>query len=368
MHFGEQLADERLLALLTPGAGIDTVITADVYGCGEADALLGRALRGAARERYCLIGAIGHDFYEGEREGAKGFPRFTDARLRSADTYGDYIRMATERSLQRCGVDRFDVLLLHNPDRTGYRSEDVWEGMRAVRDEGLTRMLGLAPGPANGFTLDVIDCVERFGELIDWAMIILSPLEPWPGGLVLDAASARGVDVITRVVDYGVIFHDDVAPGHRFPDYDHRRFRPEGWVQAGREQLERMRPFATRHALTALQLACAWNLAHDPVRCVAPTLIQEPGAGARPIEDKRAELAAVAGWDINPLAQDDVDALRAIGDNTGCMALKGGSVEYEGPALADRWSVDDRLHDAALRWHIEPGLDLRHVPLVGAND
>ena len=31
--------------------------------------------------------------------------------------------MATERSLERCGVDAFDLLLLHNPDRTGYTSE-----------------------------------------------------------------------------------------------------------------------------------------------------------------------------------------------------------------------------------------------------
>ncbi len=46
MHFGEPLGDERLLALLRPGEGIDTVITADVYGAGEADTMLGRALAG----------------------------------------------------------------------------------------------------------------------------------------------------------------------------------------------------------------------------------------------------------------------------------------------------------------------------------
>ena len=87
MHFGEPLEDERLRALLRPGGGIDTVITADVYGAGEADRVLGAALAGVPRESYCLIGAIGHDFYEGEREGAKGFPRFTDARLRGEDGY-----------------------------------------------------------------------------------------------------------------------------------------------------------------------------------------------------------------------------------------------------------------------------------------
>ena len=96
--------------------------------------------------------------------------------------------MATERSLERCGVDRFDVLLLHNPDRIGYSSEAVWEGMRALREEGLADALGVAPGPANGFTLDVILCLERFAEVIDWTMIILGPMEPWPGELVLGAA------------------------------------------------------------------------------------------------------------------------------------------------------------------------------------
>src|SRR5665811_2520507 len=109
MHFGEPLEDERLLALLRPGDGIDTVISADAYGAGEADRLLGRALEGLDRDSYCLVGAIGHDFYEGEREGAKGFPRFTDPRLRSEREYGEYIRMATERSLERLDVERFDL-------------------------------------------------------------------------------------------------------------------------------------------------------------------------------------------------------------------------------------------------------------------
>ncbi|HYM55555.1 MAG TPA: aldo/keto reductase, partial [Solirubrobacteraceae bacterium] len=339
-----------------PGGGIDTVITADVYGAGEADLALGRALQGVERASYCLIGAIGHDFYEGERDGAKGFPRFTDPRLRGEGGYADYIRMATERSLERCGVERFDLLLLHNPDRIGYSSPAVWEGMQAVREAGLARLLGVAPGPANGFTLDLIDCLERFSSQIDWAMIILGPLEPWPGELVLHAAAANGVSLITRVVDYGGMFHDDVLPGHSFAAYDHRKFRPDGWVQAGREKLERMRPYAERHGLSMLQLACAWNLSHPAVRCVAPTLIQEGGADARPVEDKRAELAAVSA-DV-PLSAEEVQALRAIGENTGCMALKGASLEHEGPPLADRWAVDDELSAAGGRWHVDPERDL----------
>ncbi len=266
MHFGEPLEQQRLTALLRPGAGIDTVITADVYGSGEADLALGRALQGLERDSYCLVGAIGHDFYSGQRDGAKGFPRFTDRSLRGEEEYAAYIRMATERSLERCGAEHFDLLLLHNPDRVGYSSPVVWDGMQAVREAGLTRLLGVAPGPANGFTLDLIDCIERFGSQIDWAMMILNPLEPWPGELALGAAAANEVSVIARVVDYGGMFHDDVRPGHEFAAYDHRKFRPGGWVEAGVEKLELMRPYAERHGLSMLQLACLWDLAQPASR------------------------------------------------------------------------------------------------------
>ncbi len=357
MHFGEPLDDDRLVALLRPDERIRTVITADAYGAGEADTLLGRALQGRDRDAYCLVGAVGHDFYEGEREGSKGFPRFTDPRLRDEDGYASYLRMATERSLERIGAGAFDLLLLHNPDRTGYTSPAVWEGMAALRDAGLTHRLGIAPGPANGFTLDLLDCFERFGDLLDWAMVIFGPLEPWPGELVLDAARHHDVSLITRVVDYGGLFHDDVLPGHAFPKSDHRGFRPAGWVERGRERLERMRPIAERHGLSMMQLACQWNLAHAPVGCVAPTLIQEPGAGARPIEAKREELAALPAADL--LSADDVAALRAIGDNTGSMALKGAAPDFEGEPRPDRWALTPELAELAARWGIEPARDLQ---------
>ena len=352
MRFGEQVEEDRLVGLLRPGSGIRTVLTADVYGEGEADRLLSRALEGLDRGSFFVAGAVGHDFYEGERQGAKGFPRFTQTR----SDHAGYLRMAAERSLERCGLDAFDLLLLHNPDREGYMGESVWQGMSALRDEGLARAIGVAPGPANGFTLDLIACFERFGELIDWAMIILNPLEPWPGELCLPAALDADVRLITRVVDYGGLFHDDVLPGHEFPEHDHRTFRPAGWVEEGREKLDRMRDIAAVHGLTPLQLACQWNLAHEPVECVVPTLIQEPGPGAKPIEAKRAELAAVPrDVRLNP---DEVATIAQIGNNKGCMRLKGAAPDHDGPEQPDRWELTPELADLAGRWGIEPEKDL----------
>ena len=316
----------------------------------------GRRWPASTGESYCLAGAVGHDFYEGERDGPRGFPRFTDPGLRDADKYAGYLRMAAERSLERLGADRFDLLMLHNPDRTGYESEAVWDGMEALREAGLTRLIGVAPGPANGFTLDLISCLGRFGERIDWAMIILNPLEPWPGELCLDAAAQAGVEVITRVVDYGGLFWGDLGAGAELGRGDHRSFRPEGWIEAGLEKLERMMPLAERAGLTPIQLACQWNLAHPAVSCVVPTLIQEGGERARPIEEKRAELAALPA--DQRLGAEEVAEIREIGDNAGCMALKGASPEHQGEELADRWGLSDELAEAGRRWGIDPGVDL----------
>jgi aryl-alcohol dehydrogenase-like predicted oxidoreductase len=359
LRFGETVDEERLEGLLRPGGGIDSVLTADTYGQGEADALLGRALSGVSREGYCLVGAVGHDFYEGERDGPRGFPRFTDPRLRGEGEYADYLKMAAERSLERLGVGSFDLLLLHNPDRIGYSSEAVWGGMSVLREAGLTAQIGVAPGPANGFTLDLISCLERFGERIDWAMIILNPFEPWPGELCLDAAERHGVKVITRVVDYGGLFWGDLRPGMELARGDHRAFRPEGWIEAGLEKLERLAPARERTGLSPMHLACQWNLAHPAVECVVPTLIQEAGPEARTIEEKRAELAALPGE--QKLSAEDVAAIRTIGDNTGCMALKGASPEHEGEERPDRWPLSADLVATGERWGIDPVRDLTHA-------
>lgn len=355
MHFGEPLEDDRFLKLirLAYAKGIRTFMTADVYGNGAADEMLGRALAGLPRESYCLVGAVGHDFYEGKREGAKGYPRFTNAALRRSDRYTDYLRMATEKALVRCRVAKFDLLLLHNPDATGYTSDEVWRGMQGLKDAGLTDRLGVAPGPANGFTLDVIHCFEKFGALIDWAMVILNPLEPWPGSLCLPAAQQHDVKIITRVVDYGGLFHDDVKPGHKFSPQDHRAFRPAGWVEAGTEKMDAMRGVAKQRGITMLQLACLWNLSQPAVRSVIPTLIQE--IQGKPIESKIEELAALP--DLK-LTDTECRRILEIGDNKGCMALKGGNPEHEGEALADRWPLTPELQEVGRRWEIDPARDL----------
>ena len=357
MHFGRALEEDHFLRAIRHAydEGIRTFMTADVYANGAADELLGRALDGLPRESYSLVGIVGHDIYPGVRDGSKGFLRFTDARLRKPEDFASYLRMATEKGLQRCRATKFDCLLLHNPDSIGYSSDAVWSAMQKLKDAGLTDRLGIAPGPANGFTLDIIQCFERFDGLVDWAMIILNPLEPWPGLMLLPAAEKTGVKLITRVVDYGGLFHGDVKPGHKFGHGDHRTFRAAGWVEAGNAKLDALRPFAEKYGITMLQLACLWNLSQPAVHSVIPTMIQEEAPDAKPIEQKISELAKMPEL---KLSADDCAAILAIGNNKGCMELKGGNPAHQGDPQPDRWALNADLEAVGQRWGVDPRRDL----------
>jgi len=187
-------------------------MTADTYGSGTADEALAARSPGCRADSYCLVSMIGHDFYGGLRDGQKGFPRFTDPRYAAAgfrglcaDGHGKALARLRHGSfrLPDAAQSRLDRLLA----RCGLESDAAYAGTRSSRN-----CWGRA-GPANGFTLDLILCMERFGALLDWAMVILSPMEPWPGRLVLPAAEKNAVKVVTRVVDHGGVFHDDVKPG-----------------------------------------------------------------------------------------------------------------------------------------------------------
>ena len=349
MHYGETLSEERYVECIRIAyeAGIRTFLTSDVYGNGKADELLGEALSGVDRESYCLVGMVGHDFYEGQREGSKGYPRFTSPDLRGPDAYAGYLKMACEKSLERCRVEKFDLLMLHNPDDAGYTSEAVWKGLEALKDAGLTDRLGIAPGPANGFTVDLAASLEKFGELIDWVMLILNPLEPWPTSLVLPVCEKFGVKVLTRVVDYGGVFHGDLKPGHEFRPGDHRAYRPQGWVEHGLEKAEKMRPFAEKYGLTPIQFASVWNLSLPMVECVVPTFFEEAGEGAKGVGDQIRDFAALP--DVRFTAG-EIEEIQKIGDNTGCMTLKGASKRHEKSERPDEWPMREELLEVAGRY------------------
>jgi hypothetical protein len=126
-------------------------------------------------------------------------------------------------------------------------------------------------------------------------------------------------------------------------------------VEAGREKMDQMRPIAEKYHLTLLQLACLWNLAQPGVKSVVPTLIQEAGPASRSIESKADDLAALPRIEFS---QEDLDLIARVGENQGCMTLKGANRSHTGSPEPDRWGLTADLEAVARRWRINPDQDL----------
>ena len=127
MHFGEPLDDERLAALLRPGDGIDTVITADAYGAGEADALLGRALAGLDRDTLPPRRRDRPRLLRGRARGGEGLPALhrpppaRPRRLRGLRPDGDgaLARAHRRRRVRPAAAAQPRPHRLHEPGRLG---------------------------------------------------------------------------------------------------------------------------------------------------------------------------------------------------------------------------------------------------------
>jgi hypothetical protein len=82
---------------------------------------------------------------------------------------------------------------------------------------------------------------------------------------------------------------------------------------------------------------------------VVPTFLQENGEGMRPIEEKIREFVPLP--DIR-LTAEEVEDVRRIGDNTGCMMLKGASNRHEKSERADEWPMRPELLELGARYNI----------------
>jgi aryl-alcohol dehydrogenase-like predicted oxidoreductase len=102
--------------------------TADVYGWGHSETLIGQAIRGK-RERVILAAKVGADF-----ESGAGVQNFS----------AEYVRTALEKTLSRLGTDYVDVYQLHNPPLRLIGLERTYEILKILKREGKIRTWGLS--------------------------------------------------------------------------------------------------------------------------------------------------------------------------------------------------------------------------------
>ncbi len=133
-----EVDDDESIAALRRGLelGVTFFDTADVYGTGHSEQVLGRAL-GGDRDAVAIATKFGNTFEEGTR------------RTTGSDVSAGYIRRACEASLRRLGTDRIDLYQCHIGDLDRGTAEDVAATLEGLCDDGLIRAYGWSTDDAD---------------------------------------------------------------------------------------------------------------------------------------------------------------------------------------------------------------------------
>ncbi|MGW2913319.1 aldo/keto reductase [Streptomyces asoensis] len=253
---GEEQAHEAVTAAWQQG--IRYFDTAPHYGLGLSERRLGAALREHPRGRYTVSTKVGRLLVPGERAGddlADGFAVPATHR-RVWDFSADGVRRSLDASLERLGLDRVDVVYLHDPDDHAEQAfREGYPALEKLRAEGVVGAIGAGMNQAEMLTrfvrdtdVDVVLCAGRY-----------TLLDQRAGAGLLPAAAERGVSVVV-----GGAFNSGLLADPR-PDatFDYAR-APAALL----ERALRLKDTAARHGITLRAAALAFCAAHPAVASV----------------------------------------------------------------------------------------------------
>jgi aryl-alcohol dehydrogenase-like predicted oxidoreductase len=254
--------DEAREAIRTAlDTGITFIDTAEVYGSGRAERLIGEMLA--------------------ERNDADTLDVVTKA---APDADGGHseegLRESVAGSLDRLGVDSLDLLQLHCPDTSAFYTPEVFRTLEDLRDEGLIDHAGvsveLVEEGSKAIAYDVIESVQ----------LIFNPLRLRPREQFFEQAARQDAGIIVRVPLASGLLADAFDETTDFDDGDHRAAAVEGGVSAGigtkggetfagapfdagLNAVEALRPHVPDD-MTMAQFTLRWILDHDAVSTVIP--------------------------------------------------------------------------------------------------
>ena len=278
-------------------AGLTYVDTAPHYGLGLAERRLGRLLAGLPRDRFVVstkVGRLVRPLAPGETADPEGFADSPPAK-RVWDLSGDGLRRSLEESLERLGLDRVDIVLVHDPDdheREAY--EQAFPALIELRDQGVVAAIGAGMNQAEMLTrfvrdldIDVVLVAGRYSLLDQRALAELLP-----------TCAARGTGVVVGgVFNSGLLA--DPRPGATF-DYAPA---PAELV----DRAARLAEVCARHRTPLRAAALAFPFGHPAVTSVlvgARTAAEVEDAVScfrRPVPEVLwADLVATPAWDGPP--------------------------------------------------------------------
>jgi aryl-alcohol dehydrogenase-like predicted oxidoreductase len=277
--WGPNESDEAVIGAMRAAldAGVDWIDTAEVYGNGVSERLVGRAVAGRRDE--VLIATKVAPATEGS-----GFRP-------------EQVRAACDGSLGRLGVGHIDLYQLHWPDGTGVPIEDTWGAMCELQDAGKVRHLGVS-----NFDRGLIERCEAIRH-VDSLQQEFSLLARGDAKLIAWCGD-QGTGVVTYSPLAAGLLTGALSRATTFAQSDWRAgeeslFSP-GALGRNLAVVDGMRPIAEGIGVSVSQLALAWNIAQPGVTSAI--------AGSRNPEHVRSNAAA-ADIELDERTLAAVDAL-----------------------------------------------------------
>lgn len=278
-----KVSEEEALAILRTAtqSGVNFFDTADVYGDGRSESLIGKFLQNSDAEVFVAT-KLG-------RSGAPGG---------AANFSLDSFRLHTESSLRRLGVEALDLTQLHCIPTEVLQRGEVFDWLRTLQQEGKIKHFGASVESMD----EALLCLQQDG--LASLQIIFNIFRQKPISELFEVAKAKNVALIVRLPLASGLLSGKFNKATQFAAEDHRNFNRDGQAfnvgetfaglpfEKGVELSDELKTLAPP-GMTLAQMALRWVLDFDAVTTVIP--------GAKNTDQVAANVSASA---LPPLGED----------------------------------------------------------------
>ena len=239
--------------------GVTLYDTADQYGGGRSERLLGQAFANL-QDAVFIATKVG---YEIDSDGwvSQGWEKRP-----SFNTSRNYIRTAVEGSLQRLGRETIDTYQFHAPPALE-QWDEAFETMERLKAEGKIRFYGMALGSE----AQALKAIEETG--ISTMMLTYNILNQSMAETVLPAAQSKGVGIIVRQPLASGLLSGQLTLDTKFADNDHRKLWSSEQLRDDLQKVDTVKAIVGDTTKTLPQAALKFILAHPAVSAVVPGMM-----------------------------------------------------------------------------------------------
>ena len=250
--------------------GVNFIDTADIYGDGHSEELIGRVLRERNDKEAIIATKFGWDFYR-------------DGGIRS-NLKRNYISFALEKSLKRLGREWIDIYQIHNSKPDDIERDNVYETLDEFKKQGKIRFYGVSAY----YVEDGIEAIKTGKP--DTIQIIYNIIEQEVEEKLFPLAIKNDIGIIAREPLASGLLTGKYNENSKFPKTDHRHGWSKKFLEESARKVSRLK-FLEKEGQTLIQAALRFSLSYKAVSVVIP--------GAKTINQVEENISA-AEAELNP--------------------------------------------------------------------